>query len=59
MKADLLVTTEELARHLDDPAWVVVDTRHELTDPAKGPRAYAEGHIPGAFFMHVDLDLAG
>lgn len=59
MKADLLVTTEELARHLDDPAWVVVDTRHELTDPAKGPRAYAEGHIPGAYFMHVDLDLAG
>ena len=59
MKADkLLVTTEELARHLDDPDWIVIDTRHELTNPETGPRLYAEGHIPGAFFMHVDHDLS-
>ena len=55
----LLVTTEELARHLDDPDWIVIDTRHELTNPQTGPRAYAEGHIPGAYFMHVDHDLSG
>ena len=55
----LLVTTEELAQHLDDPAWVVFDTRHELTDPEAGPRAYAEGHIPGAYFLHTDRDLSG
>ena len=54
----LLVTPEELARHLDDPDWVVIDTRHELTNPETGPRVYAEGHIPGAYFMHVDHDLA-
>ena len=54
----LLVTTEELARHLDDPDWIVIDTRHDLTKPEVGPRAYAEGHIPGACFMHVDHDLA-
>ena len=60
MKAEkLLVTTEELARHLDDPDWIVIDTRHGLTNPDVGPRAYAEGHIPGAYFMHVDHDLAG
>jgi thiosulfate/3-mercaptopyruvate sulfurtransferase len=53
-----LVTPEELARHLEDPDWVVIDTRHELTNPETGPRAYAEGHIPGAYFMHVDRDLA-
>lgn len=60
MKAEtLLVTTEELARHLDDPDWIVIDTRHELTNPETGPRLYAEGHIPGARFMHVDRDLSG
>lgn len=55
----LLVTTEELARHLDDPSWVVFDTRHELTDPGAGRAAYDGGHIPGAFFLDTDEDLAG
>ena len=55
----LLVTPEELAGHLDDPDWIVIDTRHELTNPGTGPRVYGEGHIPGAYFMHVDHDLAG
>jgi thiosulfate/3-mercaptopyruvate sulfurtransferase len=55
----MLVTPEELARHLDDPDWIVIDTRHELTNPETGPRVYAEGHIPGAYFMHVDDDLSG
>jgi thiosulfate/3-mercaptopyruvate sulfurtransferase len=55
----MLVTTEELARHLDDPGWIVIDTRHDLTNPEVGPRVYAEGHIPGAYFLHVDHDLSG
>jgi thiosulfate/3-mercaptopyruvate sulfurtransferase len=55
---NLLVTTEELAKHLDDPDWIVIDTRHDLANPEKGPQAYAEGHIPGAYFMHVDHDLS-
>ena len=56
----MLVTTEELARHLDDPDWVVIDTRHDLVDPKRGARVYIEeGHIPGAHFAHVDDDLAG
>ena len=57
--AKLLVTTSELAQHLDDPGWVVFDTRHVLTDPAAGPAAYAAGHIPGAYFLHTDDDLSG
>jgi thiosulfate/3-mercaptopyruvate sulfurtransferase len=55
----LLVSTAELAKHLDDPDWIVFDTRHDLMDPAKGARVYAEGHIPGAYFLGVDDDLAG
>ena len=51
-----LVTTEELARHLDDPDWVVIDTRHELTNPETGPRVYAEGHIPGAIDFEANAE---
>lgn len=54
-----LVLTADLAKHLDDPTWVVFDTRHDLMDPAKGPRAYGAGHIPGAYFLSVDDDLSG
>lgn len=55
----MLVTTEELAAHLQDPDWVLFDTRHDLTDPEYGPDVYADGHIPGAYFLHTDFDLAG
>jgi thiosulfate/3-mercaptopyruvate sulfurtransferase len=55
----LLVTAEELAKHLDDPKWLVFDTRHDLMDVGKGREAYAAGHVPGAYFLHVDDDLSG
>jgi thiosulfate/3-mercaptopyruvate sulfurtransferase len=55
----ILVTTAELAEHLDDPGWVVIDARHDLMNPAKGVQLYAQGHIPGAYFMHTDEDLSG
>jgi thiosulfate/3-mercaptopyruvate sulfurtransferase len=37
----------------------IVDCRHDLADPAAGRRAYAEAHLPGAVFMHLDEDLSG
>ena len=55
----MLITTDELAKHLGDPDWVVFDTRHDLVDPDVGPAAYGASHIPGAYFFHVDEDLAG
>jgi thiosulfate/3-mercaptopyruvate sulfurtransferase len=55
----ILVTPQELAGHLDDPRWVVFDVRHDLADVEKGRRAYAAGHIPGAYFLHLDEDLSG
>src|SRR5438270_7011067 len=57
--ASTLVTPAQLASHLDDPSWVVFDTRHDLMNPAKGASLYAEGHIPGAYFLNVDQDLSG
>ena len=55
----ILVTTQELAQHLGDPQWIVFDVRHDLADVEKGRRAYAQGHIPGAHFLHLDEDLSG
>lgn len=54
-----LVDCATLAAHLDDAAWRIIDCRHQLTDPAAGERAYVEGHLPGALFMHLDRDLSG
>ena len=59
MKADLLVTTEKLARHLGDAQWVIFDSRHDLVDANKGRNAYEAGHIPGAYFISLDRDLSG
>lgn len=53
-----LVSTTELAAHLDDPDWVILDCRHDLAQPDSGTQEYAKSHIPGARFMHVDRDLA-
>lgn len=55
----ILVTTQELAEHLGDPQWVIFDVRHDLADVGKGRRAYSQGHIPGACFLHLDEDLSG
>ncbi len=59
MPDKMLVTIEELAAHLEDPKWVLFDCRHDLMDPTAGPAAYAEEHIPGAYFLHTDYDLSG
>src|SRR5258706_6833575 len=53
-----LVSAEILAQHAHDPEWVVFDCRHDLTDPTRGRREYAESHIPGARFLHLDDDLS-
>lgn len=53
-----LVSTAELAAHLDDPAWVVFDCRHDLAKPDAGAQEYATAHILGARFLHLDRDLA-
>lgn len=54
-----LITPAELAAHLDDPHWVVVDCRHDLANPDAGRDGYAIGHIAGALFANLDLQLSG
>ncbi len=38
---------------------VVIDCRHQLSNPDWGGQAYAEGHIPSAVFLSLDRDFAG
>ncbi|MDH4060865.1 MAG: rhodanese-like domain-containing protein, partial [Aquincola sp.] len=38
---------------------VLVDCRFELADTEAGRRAYAQGHLPGAHYLHLDEDLSG
>lgn len=59
MKYTTLISTADVASHLDDPAFVVVDCRHNLSDVGAGERAYQLAHIPGARFLHMDHDLSG
>ena len=47
-----------LAQHLQETAWLVVDCRFNLADTEYGRRVYAQGHIPGAHYLHLDDDLS-
>ena len=55
----MLVSTAELASHLNDPTWVIFDCRHDLVDHGKGAKLFAESHLVGAYFAPVEAALAG
>ena len=52
-----LMTTAELAAHLDDPDLRIADVRWSLAAPAAGRAAYAGAHLPGAVFVDLDTVL--
>jgi thiosulfate/3-mercaptopyruvate sulfurtransferase len=54
-----LISASDLAPHLTDSDWVVLDCRHDLMNPAAGREAYADGHLQNAQFAHVDTALSG
>jgi thiosulfate/3-mercaptopyruvate sulfurtransferase len=56
MPSTTLIAADELAHAID--RCLVVDCRHDLSDLDAGRRAYDAGHLPGAFFLHMDEDLS-
>jgi thiosulfate/3-mercaptopyruvate sulfurtransferase len=54
-----LISTAELAAHLTDPDWALMDCRFSLDDPERGRRDYQQAHIPGAVYAHLNEDLSG
>jgi thiosulfate/3-mercaptopyruvate sulfurtransferase len=53
-----LISVADVAAHLHDANWLIVDCRFELGKPSVGEAAYVAGHIPGAVYAHLDRDLA-
>lgn len=52
-----LVSVEWLKEHMDDSRLIVADCRYNLYDHELGAREYREGHIPGAYFLHMEKEL--
>lgn len=58
-KHTTLISAQDLAAHIDDPHWVLVDCRHDLMNPAAGREGFAIGHLPGAVFGDIETQLSG
>ena len=56
-REDILVSTDWLAEHLDDPKVRVVDCRHYF-DGRVGKDEYDKGHIPGAVHLNWSDELS-
>lgn len=55
----LISPAELLALRAAPADLVILDCGFELSDPAAGQRAYAQAHLPGALYAHLEHDLAG
>lgn len=53
-----LVSTDWLARHHHHSVLRLADVRWYLGEPDRGREAYAEAHIPGAFYVDLETDLS-
>ena len=56
MSDRMLIEAQEL---IQSPPPVVFDCRFSLSDPVAGRNLYSEGHVPGAWYIDLDCDLAG
>ncbi|MEG3906201.1 sulfurtransferase [Microcoleus sp. B4-C5] len=54
----LIVSPEWLATNTDNPQVVIIDCRFSLADHELGQKQYQESHIPGAFYLDLNRDLA-
>jgi len=54
-----LISTSQLAQLMGDENLVIVDCRFDLLNPDWGFEDYQLAHIPGAFYTHLNNDLAG
>ena len=59
MSYTTLISTADLAQQFTDPEWAIFDCRFSLADPERGRRDYAQAHLPGAMYAHLNEDLSG
>jgi thiosulfate/3-mercaptopyruvate sulfurtransferase len=53
------INVAELAEHLHEHDWVIIDSRFRLARTEQGRMDYEASHIPGAVYTHLDQDLSG
>lgn len=58
MNSDILLTATQLNELIRNGRCTVVDCRFDFTFKDKGRSDWLAGHIPGAFYAHLDDDLA-
>lgn len=58
MNFDTLITTDALLDSINQPNWVIIDCRFSLGAPNAGRESYRAGHIPGAHYADLDVDLS-
>ena len=60
---DVLISAEQLKQQWAAPdaaqRWVVLDCGFDLFDSQAGERAYGQGHLPNAHYLHLERDLSG
>ncbi|QZZ18900.1 sulfurtransferase [Leptothermofonsia sichuanensis E412] len=56
--ADFVVSAAWLYEHLNDPRIAIADCRFSLMHPDQGQAQYRAGHIPGAYYLDLNQDLA-
>lgn len=54
-----LISADQLAARLQEPALRILDCRYALDDPDYGQRSYTDAHIPGARYADLERDLSG
>jgi thiosulfate/3-mercaptopyruvate sulfurtransferase len=54
-----IISTTELANNLDNPDWIIIDSRFKLAYPDQGRIDYETAHIPGAVYTDLNDDLSG
>jgi len=58
MENEIVVAPVQLHELIQGGDCTVVDCRFDLSRPDKGRAEWLAGHIPGAFYAHLDDDLA-
>jgi len=57
--ASPLVDARSLMAVHGHPSLVLIEASFDLADPTAGERTWAEGHVPGAQYLHLEHDLSG
>lgn len=53
-----VVDAATVAVHLDARDWIILDCRFDLADANAGWQGWSLGHLPGAFYAHLETDLS-